>query len=140
MSNGYIQADVLGRTRGLKFGALAAENIILEIAQLGVAASNGNYSGAMMASIIWWGLQNNAYVKRETLDLSFEEVVDWVDEHFTSDNELAPVFTAIARTWEESKASKMVLEHLQKTLEEIKKKESSPSQGPTLTPLTGGST
>jgi hypothetical protein len=116
-----MQANILGRTRGLKFGSLAAENIISELAQLGIA-TGGHYSGAMLATIVWWGLYNNAWAKKEILDVDFEQVVDWVDEHHKPGDPEAGVLIEIARCYEDSKASKTALATLETTLSELKKK------------------
>jgi hypothetical protein len=120
MSTGYIQANILGRQRGLKFGSLAAENIMSELVALGIS-TGGSYNNAMLTVIIYWGLFNNAFAKRETLDVDMSQIEDWVDEN-VQDLETGRVLEEIVRTYEESRASKLVLETLEKTVEEVKKK------------------
>lgn len=78
MSQGYIQADVLGRRRGLKFGMLAAQRIMLEAQKLN-ASLGTEVDVALVPVIVYWGLFNNCYVKREDPDFTFEDVCDWVD-------------------------------------------------------------
>ena len=78
--SGYIQMDVLGRKRGLKFGMLAAQRIMLEAQKLN-ATLGTEVDVALVPVIIYWGLFNNCFVKREDPDFTFEEVCDWVDEH-----------------------------------------------------------
>ena len=78
--SGYIQMDVLGRKRGLKFGMLAAQRIMLEAQKLN-ATLGTDVDVALVPVIVYWGLFNNCYVKREDPDFTFEEVCDWVDEH-----------------------------------------------------------
>jgi hypothetical protein len=126
---GYLQADILGKARGLKFGTLAAENILVELSALGVA-TGGNYNSAMMATVIYWGLYNNAFVKKETLDVTFEQICDWVDDHWY-DAAQQKIMTEIVQTYETSKHSVMVLEKLEKQLEELKKKKVLPPNFPT---------
>lgn len=114
----YIQQDILGKTRGLKFGSLAAENILPELAQLGVI-TGGNYTSAMLTVVIYWGLYNNAFVKRQELDVSFEEVSDWVDENW-SNEESYPAIEAIVKAWEASTSTKKLLDVVKDG--EVKKK------------------
>ena len=82
MTNGYIQIDILGKMRGLKFGMIAVQQITQEAQKL------GKYLGpsvdfAMVAVIVYWGMYNNCHVKREDPDFTFEDVSDYVDEHIT---------------------------------------------------------
>jgi hypothetical protein len=82
MTNGYIQIDILGKMRGLKFGMIAVEQITRDAQRL------GKYLGpsvdfAMVAVIVYWGMYNNCHVKREDPDFTFEDVSDYVDEHIT---------------------------------------------------------
>lgn len=111
--NGYIQADILGKQRGLKFGTLATEQIFLELAKLN--ADTNFYNSAMIAVIIYWGLYNNSFVKREEMDFTFESVVDWVDEN----TDQVETITNIVRTWEEAKSTQIMKD---KVSEELKKK------------------
>lgn len=117
---GYIQANILGKPRGLKFGTLAAEQITMDLVALGVA-TQGNYSSAMISSIIYWGLYNNTFVKRAELDVTFEDVCNWMDENW-NDKEVEPLITDIVKCYEESKQSKLVIKNLSDSVEEIKKK------------------
>lgn len=119
---GYTQANILGKDRGLKFGALAAENITMELISLGVA-TGGNYSSAMISVIIYWGLFNNCFVKRQEPDFSFEDVCDWVDENWRN-KEMEAVVTSIVECYEGSKQNKMVLDSLKDKIQEVKKKTS----------------
>ena len=117
---GYTQATILGKVRGLKFGSLAAENITMELVALG-AATGGNYSTAMMSVIIYWGLYNNAWGKREEIDFTFEQVCDWVDDNAGNDA-LVEVFADIAKCYESSTSTQQTIERLEQKLDEIKKK------------------
>lgn len=111
--NGYIQADILGKNRGLKFGTLATEQIFLELAKLN--ADTQFYNTAMIAVIIYWGLYNNCFVKREDLDISFEQIVDWVDENTDKQD----LFAEIVSCFEQSKSTQLMTE---KVNDEVKKK------------------
>lgn len=122
MTGGYIQTNILGSQRALKFGSLAAENIMSELMTLGIA-TGGTYSAAMISVIIYWGMYNNAFNKRVVLDVSFEEICDWVDEHFADPTSPeAQAMIDIVKCYEESKHSKLVLETLENTVAEVKKK------------------
>lgn len=137
---GYIQANILGQQRGLKFGTLAAEQITMDLVALGVATQS-NYSSGMIASIVYWGLYNNAYVKRQELDVSFEDVSDWLDDNWTN-KEIEPVLTEIVKCYEDSKQAKIILERLKEGAEEVKKKSLTYLQerdGSELKPLVSGS-
>jgi hypothetical protein len=68
----YLQIVLGGRPRGLKFNQMAIELI-------------GQYNDAQtttgfLYAMIYGGLKGNAYVKREELDLTFEQVCDLIDE------------------------------------------------------------
>jgi len=82
MTNGYIQIDILGKMRGLKFGMIAVQQITQEAQRLGKYLGPSVYF-AMVAVIVYWGLYNNCHVKREDPDFTFEDVSDYVDEHIT---------------------------------------------------------
>lgn len=68
----YIQLNLGGKLRGLKFNNLALE----------VFTKNTDYetTQADLYACIYAGLKGNAYVKREEVDFSFETVCDWCDE------------------------------------------------------------
>lgn len=122
-TGGYIRAYILGEDRGLKFGNLAAENIMVKLTQLGIATGGANYSGAMISTIIYWGLFCNCIAKEVEPDFSFEDVMDWVDDMTNEPTpETAEMLTRIVRTYEESKAARSVLSKLERMTEELKKK------------------
>jgi len=82
MTNGYIQVQILGRKRGVKFGMIAVQQITLEAQKLGKVLGV-SLDFAMVPVIVYWGLYNNCYVKREEPDFTFEDVSDFVDENLT---------------------------------------------------------
>lgn len=96
---GYIQADILGRKRGIKFGMLAVQQIGMEMQKLGKVFGDNSIDLAAVPVIIYWGLFNNCYIKKEDPDFTFEDVVDFVDSNFTTPE----LFTPILQAFYESK-------------------------------------
>jgi len=68
----YLQLELGGKLRGLKFNQLAIEIISTH--------NDNSTNSAFMYAMIYGGLMGNSYVKREEPDYTFEEVCDWVDE------------------------------------------------------------
>ncbi len=99
MGNGYVQMDILGRRRGLKFGMLAVHRITMDAQKLG-ATLGESIDYALVPVILYWGLFNNAYIKREDPDFAFEDVVEWVDEHINEPEQ----FTEVVKAFYESRA------------------------------------
>ena len=96
---GYTEIDIYGK-RGVKFGMLAVENIAKDLEDL-KARTGADYSSEMVAVLVYWGLQNNSYVKREKLDLTFEQVVDWVESQWFNP-EGQKVLAEVVKTFEGS--------------------------------------
>lgn len=67
----YLQLELGGKLRGLKFNQLAIEIISTH--------NDTNTQSAFMYAMIYGGLMGNSYVKREEPDYTFEDVCDWVD-------------------------------------------------------------
>ena len=67
-----MNAEILGKNRGIKFGMMAVEQIM-------TAMSGGLTGVTLLYEMLYWGLRNNCYVKNETPDFTKEEVCDWVD-------------------------------------------------------------
>jgi hypothetical protein len=126
--NGYTQLNLLGRNRGLKFGALAAEQIMVKLAKLS-QDTGGIYTSSMIAEIIYWGLVNNCYVKREDPDFTFEQVVDWVDENWLN-TEMAESITGVVKCFEESKSAKALTEKVTEVVEKKKAEMNGPQSDP----------
>ncbi len=116
--NGYIQADILGRTRGLKFGMLAVQRIGMEMQKLGKVFGDNSIDLAAVPVIIYWGLFNNCYIKREDPDFTFEQVSDFVDENISTPE----IFTPILQAFYDSK---FLQPTIQPTQEEQKKSSTS---------------
>ena len=92
--NGYIQADILGRTSGLKFGMLAVQQIGKEMQKLGKVFGDNSIDLAAVPVIIYWGLFNNCYIKKEDPDFTFEDVVDFVDSNISTPELFTPIIQA----------------------------------------------
>jgi hypothetical protein len=98
MTNGYMQADILGRKRGLKFGTIAIRQITL------YSEKNGKTLGetldlALIPIIVYWGLFNNCYIKQEDPDFTFEDVVEYVEDNISTPE----IFTDIVKCLYSSK-------------------------------------
>ena len=119
MTNGYIQVEILGRKRGVKFGMIAVQQITLEAQKLGKVLGV-SLDFAMVPVIVYWGLYNNCYVKREEPDFTFEDVSDFVDENLTD----TKIFEDIVTCFYQSKliAGQPVGDHSEKKSTTLKKK------------------
>jgi hypothetical protein len=98
MTNGYMQAEILGRKRGLKFGTIAIRQITL------YSEKNGKTLGetldlALIPIIVYWGLFNNCYIKQEDPDFTFEDVVEYVEDNISTPE----IFTDIVKCLYSSK-------------------------------------
>lgn len=120
--NGYIQAEVLGRRRGLKFGMPAAQQIMLAAHRLNKTFGN-ELDLVLVPVIVYWGLWNNCYNKQEDPDFTFENVSEWVDDNLDK----ADMFGEIVKCFYESKVVASSLEKLAKE-EEKKSSTSQPTQ------------
>lgn len=91
----YIQIDIGGKLRGLKFNQLAIEIISTH----NDTATNTGFLYAM----IYGGLRGNSYVKREEPDYDFEKVCDWVDEMSNKEEEIVKITACLTETqiWKE---------------------------------------
>lgn len=69
----YIQIEIGGRVRGLKFNQYA--HIIVQ-EKIDPDHSNASINSAL----IYGGLKGNCYVKGEEPDFTFEQVCDWIEE------------------------------------------------------------
>lgn len=74
----YIQLNIGGQPRGLKFNKLA----LLEMQSKTDWARIDKTSAY---ALIWGGMVGNAYVKQTEIDFTFEQVCDWVDEMAEAD-------------------------------------------------------
>lgn len=89
----YIQIDIGGKTRGLKFNQLAIELM---------AQYNDNQTAtSVIYAMFYAGLRGNDYVKRIESDYTFEEVCEWVDTMDNRQNNINAVAVALneSQSW-----------------------------------------
>lgn len=120
--NGYIQADILGKVRGLKFGMLAAQQIFTQANRLNKSLG-AEVDAALVPVVIYWGLFNNCYVKQEDPDFTFEQVCDWVDANLDK----AELYQSIFQAFYSSTVIAGAVEQEKKT--ELKGKKTGTKQG-----------
>lgn len=105
----YLQIEIGGKQRGLKFNQLAIEIM----SQYNDTGTNTGFMYAM----IYGGLRGNSYVKREEPDYTFEQVCDWVDV-LTNKTE---VITEVTRVMSETQIWKDLVDKGKEVAEEEKK-------------------
>lgn len=86
----YLQLELGGKLRGLKFNQLAIEIISTH--------NDTNTQSAFMYAMIYGGLMGNSYVKREEPDYTFENVCDWVDVMENKPEAIAKATEALTAT------------------------------------------
>ena len=67
----YIQIEIGGKLRGLKFNQLSLEEYTKNV---------GTGTATAIYATFYAGLVGNCYVKQEEPDFTFEDVTNWVDE------------------------------------------------------------
>jgi hypothetical protein len=76
---GYIQLELGGKKRGVKFGNYA----LMEYSKLngtGVAEFDETNPIKLCADLVYCGLKNNCFIKKEIVDFTQEDVLLWVDD------------------------------------------------------------
>lgn len=86
----YLQIEIGGKLRGLKFNQLAIE--ILS------TFNDTNTSSAFMYAMVYGGLRGNSYVKREEPDYTFENVCDWCDDLENKDETILLISQTLTET------------------------------------------
>jgi hypothetical protein len=79
MSTGYIQLELGGKKRGIKLGNYA----LMEYSKIngtGVVEFNDENPIKLCTDLIYCGLKNNAYIKKEIFDFTLDDVILWVDD------------------------------------------------------------
>lgn len=102
--NGYCQIEFKDKVRGVKFGMLAVQQIMLAASKLN-AELNNEIDIALIPEVIYWGLYNCSINKREIIDYTFEDVSDFVDENINN----VELFTQIMVCFFDSKIIKMAI-------------------------------
>lgn len=76
---GYIQLELGGKKRGVKFGNYA----LMEYSTLngtGVAEFDEKNPVKLCADLVYCGLKNNCFIKKEIQDFTQDDVLAWVDD------------------------------------------------------------
>lgn len=91
----YIQINLGGQLRGLKFNQLAIEVISTH--------NDTQTNSGFLYAMIYGGLKGNSYVKREEVTYTFEDVCDWVDVMEDKENVITKVTACLTETqiWRE---------------------------------------
>jgi hypothetical protein len=79
MSTGYIQLELGGKKRGIKFGNYALMEYS-KINSTGVVEFNEENPIKLCSDLIYCGLKNNSYIKKEIMDFTMDDVLIWVDD------------------------------------------------------------
>jgi hypothetical protein len=89
----YIQIELGGKLRGLKFNMYALEEYTKRIADALDRAIKKNSTDISQATLVYAcvysGLIGNCYAKEIDQDFNFEDVTDWVDAASNADLEAA---------------------------------------------------
>lgn len=114
---GYIQLELGGKKRGVKFGNYA----LMEYSKLnntGVVEFTEQNPIRLCADIVYCGLKNNCFIKKEIEDFTYDDVIGWVDDMPISQ------ITEITTFFEDSvKASQGVIEVQEATASSAASKE-----------------
>ena len=86
----YLQIEIGGKSRGLKFNQLAIE-IMSQY-------NDTNTNTGFLYAMVYGGLRGNSYVKREEPDYTFENVCDWVDELKDKENVITELTNKLQET------------------------------------------
>lgn len=86
----YIQIEIGGKQRGLKFNQLAIEVI--------AKYNKSETQTAFIYAMIYGGLMGNSYVKQEEPDYTFEQVCDWIDAMQNKNDVIANITTVMTDT------------------------------------------
>lgn len=73
----YVQIEIGGQLRGLKFNNYAIEQMLLK-------QGSGSEAESTYA-MVYGGLRGNSYAKEEEVTYTWENVIDWVDELIVAD-------------------------------------------------------
>lgn len=114
----YIQITIGNRKVGLKFG-MASFRYISDKFVDGISFNGGDLNEIGVAHLIYSGYYNNCLVKQTPIDMTFEDVVDFVEANLNND-EFMKELTEVIKIWSESDFIKQT----QKETEEPKKKNS----------------
>lgn len=129
--NGYIVADLGGKKRGIKFGMYAVTMISRRIGKY--LQEGSEVTSQMAVEILYAGLVNNCVVKESEQDFTYEQVTDWVEEMWYSEDG-QKVIVEVVREFENSRPIKEGKKTIS-TLDEETKKKLMEMSGTVLNPL-----
>ena len=129
----YIQVQIGGKLRGLKFNQLSIEvfskHFRYEDSSEGVKHTEDEMALTSLIACVYAGLVANCYAKREEPDFNFENVCDWVEAELIQAKN-TDVVKAINDCFESSTAYIFSMNEMAARQEEITGKK---KQEPTLT-------
>lgn len=109
----YIQIEIGGKQRGLKFNQMALEEFHKHLNLNAIRTST-------VYATFYGGLAANCYAKNEEPDFTFENVVDWVDQLY--DDGKDEVIAAVDACFASTQTYKKYLKKLEEDIEDLKKK------------------
>lgn len=86
----YLQIELGGKLRGLKFNMVAIE----EIAKQNTTGSNFGF----IYSMIYGGMYGCSVVKKEEIDYTYEDVSEWVDAMENREEIVAKITATLTET------------------------------------------
>ena len=104
---GYIQLELGGKKRGVKFGNYA----LMEYSKLnntGVVEFNEQNPIKLCADLVYCGLKNNCFIKKEIEDFTYEDVVIWIDEMPMT--QITDIINTFERSVQQSQMANQVIE------------------------------
>jgi cytochrome c1 len=109
----YINVNIGGKERGLKFNQMSLEVFTKNLDENAIKSTS-------IYATFYAGLVGNCYAKREEPDFTFEQVVDWVDELYETDQS---TITKVCDAWEETNVFRTWLAEFQDRINTILGKE-----------------
>lgn len=122
LQSGYVEMNILGQKRGLKFGNLAFERIEKELFKLYEGAEY--YNTKMQADIVFAGLINNCYRKGVDPDFTYEQIFDFIDDN-QRNIEVVTEIAEVIRVYENSKPMQEHIERVKEAIDTIQKEQDS---------------
>ena len=83
---------------------------------------DGSPGGTAVAFLLYYGYKNNCLVKQEQATIPFEAFHDFVDEAQIEEGEKLKTLVAISECYADSRFTKAMVDKVEETTEEVKKK------------------
>lgn len=96
----YIEINIGDKKIGLKFG-MASYRYLSEKFKDGISFHNDQITEIGIATIIYCAYKNNCIVKELPMDITFEDMVDFVEANTTNDDFMAQMKDVI-KMWADS--------------------------------------